>query len=107
MKRKNVQQKNKINFNLKRLKTYVLGGTCGCLAITSVFLTIESATSGAEIANLQKKESTLLTQQQSLQESLVQALSINSLQEKSNELGFTKIGTLVYITGAESVARLP
>jgi len=103
--------KNK--FNIKSLKMYVLGGLCGILAVFSIFMTIETATSGAEIASFQKKEALLMGQQQDLQENLVENLSVSSLREKSVEMGFTKVSSLVYVANAEDVsggvpvARLP
>jgi hypothetical protein len=94
-------------FNFKSIKIYVLGGLCGILAILSIFMTIETATSGAEIAGLQKKEAQLINQQQDIKESLVENLSANFLQEKSVEMGFTKVGNLIYVSDGVPVARLP
>ncbi len=100
-------------FNLKGLRVYILSSICGILAVLSIFMAIESATSGAEVAALQKKEGELLSQQQDLQASLVENLSVNSLQEKSTEMGFTKVNNFVYVANAENisdgipVARLP
>jgi hypothetical protein len=59
------------------------------------------------MASLQSKETMLNAQQQELQENLVQNLSVNSLQEKSSELGFTKVTNLVYVSEGVTVARLP
>jgi cell division protein FtsL len=95
--------KNK--FNLKSLRVYILSGICGVLAVLSIFMTIETATSGAEIADLQKKEAQLTSQQQDIEENLVENLSVNSLREKSTEMGFTKVGNLVYVANAENVAN--
>jgi hypothetical protein len=104
-------RRNKINkkveFSLKGVRVYVLGGICGLLAILSIFMTIETATSGAEIADLQKKETQLANQQQNIEASLVENLSVNSLQEKSTEMGFTEVNNLVYVSGGIPVARLP
>jgi len=97
----------KIEFNLKGVRLYVLGGVCGVLAALSIFMTIETATSGAEIADLQKKETQLASQQQNIEESLVENLSVNSLQEKSTEMGFVEVNNLVYVSGGIPVARLP
>lgn len=95
--------KNKTN---NTNKVYVLGGICAILAVFSIFLTIEAATSGEEIAVLQKKKTLLLTQNQDLQESLVESLSVNSLQEKSIEMGFVKVENLVYVSSSVPVASL-
>lgn len=111
-----LNNKNKDRFILKSLRVYILGGLCGVLAVLSIFMTIETATSGVEIANLQKKEEQLVSQQQDLQESLVENLSTSSLQEKSVEMGFVKVGNLVYVANVAnaenaasgiSVAKLP
>lgn len=112
MKRK-IENKKKININLKNSKMYILSGVCGVLAVLSIFMTIESATSGSEVASIQKQEAALLNQQQDLQAALVQSISVNSLQKKSFELGFVKADNLVYVantgndTGGVPVARLP
>jgi hypothetical protein len=100
-----LNNKNKDRFTLKSLRVYILGGLCGILAVLSIFMTIETATSGVEIANLQKKEEQLISQQQDLQENLVENLSTSSLQGKSVEMGFTKVGNLVYVANAENVAN--
>lgn len=100
-----LNNKNKDKFTLRSLRVYILGGLCGVLAVLSIFMTIETATSGVEIANLQKKEEQLISQQQDLQENLVENLSTSSLQEKSVEMGFTKVGNLVYVANAENVAN--
>jgi hypothetical protein len=107
MKRTRIEKKGKVGLNLKGLRFYVLIGVCGFLAALSIFMTIASATSGAEVANLQKKEQELTAQQRDIEANLVENLSISVLQEKSIELGFTKINNLVYVTGAASVASLP
>ncbi len=107
MRRNKTINKTKINFNLKSFKVYFLGGICAVLAVLSIFMTIESATSGAEVSEIQKEQALLMSQQQDLQEALVSNLSVNSLQEKSSELGFTKISNLVYVAGSVPVARLP
>lgn len=102
--RKNIIKKT---IDVKGIKMYVLSSVCGILAVGSIFMTIESATGGAEMASLQKKETDLLTKQEELQQSLVEALSVNNLEEQSTSLGFVKVNNLVYVTEAPSVAKLP
>jgi hypothetical protein len=98
---------NKKESGLKNVRVYVLSGICGILAAASIFMTIDSAASGTEMADLQNKETALTSKQQQLQEDLVQNLSASSLQEKSVEMGFTKINNLVYVSEGVPVARLP
>ena len=92
--------------NLKNSKIYVLSCICGVLVILSIFMTIDSATSGNEVANLQKKQTALLVKQQELQESLVEGLSLSSLEERSVEMGFVEVGNLVYVSTSVPVASL-
>jgi len=107
MRRNKINNKINTGFNLKSLKGYFLSGMCAVLAVLSIFMTIESATSGAEVSEIQKEQALLMSQQQDLQEALVENLSVNSLQEKSGELGFTKVNNLVYVADSVPVARLP
>ncbi len=99
---------NKAEFNLKNVKFYVLSTICGFMVVASLFMTIESSTNGAEMANLQKKEAELLSQQQELQQKLVESLSVNNLAELSSQHGFVKVSNLVYAQETVSVAaKLP
>ena len=53
--RKMIKKNNvKKTTTLKNIKNYVLITFCGLLAAVSVFLTIEMATSGAEVSKLDK-----------------------------------------------------
>lgn len=106
MKRK-IIKKDKVRLNLKSVKVYVLGGICAVLTVLCIYMTIESTTTGAEIASLQNKQAQMLSRQRELQEELVQALSVNKLQEQSSTYGFAKINDLVYVTDAAPVAKLP
>ncbi|HTK03924.1 MAG TPA: hypothetical protein VL401_04145 [Alphaproteobacteria bacterium] len=85
---------------MKTYKNYILITICGILAAISVFLTIEAATSGAEIANLDKTAKELTDQKRILEESLVKGISMSQLTEKSAELGFVKPENLVYVSNS-------
>jgi hypothetical protein len=88
-------------------KKYILIGFVGILAISSVFMTVVTATSGAEVSVLQREESVLADQKRTLENTLVKTLSMNDLQEKSVGLGYEKPVNLVYIAPPEAVAKLP
>ncbi len=90
-----------------KLKNYLLIGVFCLLAVSSVVMTIETATTGVEIGKIEKAERELSRQKMELEESLVKSLSMGKLQEKSADLGFTKPANLVYITPSETVAKLP
>jgi len=89
------------------IKKYILIGLFGVLAISSVIMTVVSATSGAEISKLQKEEAKLTDEKRYLENMLVKTLSMSQLQEKSGSLGFGKPVNLVYVTQPEAVAKLP
>ena len=88
-------------------KKYILIGFCGLLAASSIFMTVVSATSGAEVSDLQKKEAELADDKRNLENTLIKTLSISQLQAKGGELGYTKPASLVYIAPTETVAKLP
>lgn len=88
----------------KIVKKYILIGICGLLALSSVILTIEAATSGMEISELEKVESKLIARNSELEENLVRVVSLNELEKKGDSLGFVKASDLVYIKLEEPVA---
>lgn len=88
-------------------RNIILMSVCGILALSSIFMTIETATSGLEIGKLEKTEVELANQKKDLEESLVKTLSVSELQEKSQGLGFTKPKNLVYVAPTAPVAKLP
>ena len=89
-----------------KLRNYILFGIFSLLAASSIFMTIETATSGVEIAELEKKEAELIKKKSEMEESLVKTLSLGELHQRSGDLGFSKPLELVYITPAETVAKL-
>lgn len=89
------------------MKNIILMTMVASLAVGSIFLSIDTATTGVEMAKLEKTESEFTSQKQDLEESLVKTLSATSLQEKSVELGFVKPDNLVYIASEQPVAKLP
>jgi hypothetical protein len=91
----------------KNIKKMALGMTFAVLALSSIFMTIETATSGVEIASLQKQEVGLQEEKRSLEESLVKSLSLGDMEDKSVEMGYTKPAALVYVAPPETVAKLP
>ena len=76
-------------------------------ALSAVLLTVETVSSGAEIANLEKTAKNLASQKRELEESFVKTISMGDLQEKSTEMGFVKAENLMYLSGREPVAKLP
>jgi hypothetical protein len=71
------------------------------------FVTIETATSGAELSALERKESVLAEENRNLKDSIVKDSSLIEIDQKSQELGFTKPSQIIYINGKEEFAQLP
>jgi hypothetical protein len=90
-----------------KIKKYILISICGILAVSSVLMTVETATSGVEIADLQEQELQLSSKNRYLEDNLVRMLSINELQQKSEGMGYLKPETLVFVAPAQTVAKLP
>lgn len=93
--------------NMLKNKNYILLGICGFLAIVSILITVQVATSGVEMKKLQTAEENLITERKSLEEEFVKNSSITNLQDKSTEYGFMTPDNLVYVVGAAKVAKLP
>jgi hypothetical protein len=90
-----------------KLNKYFLWSLIGVFTAVNVYLTVEAATSGAEIAALEKKEAELTYQKSVYNEDLLRTTSLNDLAQKAAGLGFAKPVTIVYLNGEESVAQLP
>ncbi len=87
--------------------TTILLPILAVLAFVVVFLTIESATSGAQIAQFEQEEAVLTKQNRELSDQLVKASSLITLGEEAEILGFKKPSQVIYITEKEVVAKLP
>lgn len=102
-------KQNKREAGVRRnLTKYVLFTVAGILAVSSIFMTVETATSSVEVSNLRQKEAELSMEKRNLENTLVRSLSMNDLEVKGNELGFTKPLSVVFVSDSEeSVAKLP
>lgn len=87
---------------------YILFAVVGVLVASSVLMTVETATSGMEVASLREKENQLSLERRKLENVYVKSISINDLETKSGELGYMKPGSMVYISQSqEAMAKLP
>lgn len=91
---------------VKNVKHQVLLVVCGILAICTIVLTVNTATSGVEMSKLETKEQSLMDQRRALQENLVKSISSRELEEKSTSLGFVKPSNVFYISDLLPVASL-
>jgi len=81
--------------------------TIAVFVISVVVFTIETATSGARLAKLEKQEKELSAENAELSTKLVEYSSLTSLENKSNELGFGPPQKILYIGREDGVAKLP
>lgn len=72
-----------------------------------VYLSVETATSGAVLANFESQEGALSEENKNLKDALVKSSSLNNLEARTESLGFVKPARILYITGKEEVAKLP
>lgn len=87
---------------------YVLFAVGGLLAISSILMTVETATSGVEVASLREKQSELSMEKRNLENTLVRSLSMSDLEQKGIEMGYVKPMNTVYVSESkEAVAKLP
>ena len=90
--------------SIKPTLVWILGIT---LLACFVFLTVETATSGAVLAKLESREASLAQENADLKDAVVRASSLNGVEKKSVEMGFIKPSKILYINGSEEVAKLP
>lgn len=77
------------------------------LVVANVFLSIDSATSGAEISYLEEQERRLADENNYNSEQLFKSVSLKQVEQQAVGLGFDKPASVVYLNGEESVAKLP
>lgn len=106
VKRKKVFEKKKTNILGIKIPIY-LTPVLIAFGIFTVYLTIEAATSGAKLAELERKAVELSSENQRLSGDLVRSSSLKDLGEKAEEMGFSKPQEVVYISEKEAVAKLP
>lgn len=89
------------------LKSILLFGGLTLVVAGFIYLTVETATSGAVLSDLEHREAVLTEENRALNDAIVKASSLNGLEVKTGELGFSKPSNILYITGKEEVAKLP
>lgn len=92
--------------NAAKVKKYFLLSICGALCVLTILTMVDSISSSAEMAELEKEEEMIVNQKKELNENLVKLNSTTELETKSSELGFSSVTNIVYITKDSSVAQL-
>lgn len=107
MKKRNFRKEIKKSES-KNLTKYVLFAVLGVLVVSSVFMTVETATSSVKVSDLREIGNELSLEKRNLESTLAKSLSMSDLEKKGSELGYVKPAGMVYISGnVEAVAKLP
>lgn len=72
--------------------------------VTTVFLTLTTATSGAEVAKLEDEEAILIRANSELSDQIVNASSLSGTFKKAESLGFSKPEKIIYFSSQDTVA---
>jgi hypothetical protein len=73
----------------------------------TVYLTIEAATSGARLAELERQAVEIANENQRISGEIVRSSSLKDMGEKAEDMGFVKPTEVVYISEKDAVAKLP
>ena len=73
----------------------------------SIYATIQLLVSGAKLADLRRRSSSLAKENEELRVALVSTTSLTELDKVSTDMGFSKPANILYIEGEETVAKLP
>lgn len=103
LKKNNMRKVNK-NRNFSKSLLWIF---LSLLVVANVYLSIDSATSGAEISYLEGQERRINDDKNFLSEQLSRTASLKQIKHRAVELGFDKPASIVYLNGEESVAKLP
>lgn len=79
----------------------VLGG----LFLTTVFLAIASASSGAKLQEIENENAILEEENRAITQRIVSESSLSQVAKKAEELGFTKPEEIVYLSTQKPVAN--
>lgn len=92
---------------LKKYKELIFTSLLIVLVIANVFFTVSVSASGAELTNIEKTQSTLLSKNQEFVDKITNESSLSTIGEKAESLGYAKPENIVYVTTVEPVAKLP
>ena len=112
---KNINTQSKKSLLIEKLKPnklskkniYVMAIFLGILMLSSIGLTITSATKGAEISYLEKQKMVAREEMEELSSKVVSSTSLSQVAQAAPELGLIKPDNIVYLNGeVASVASL-
>lgn len=97
-------KKNSLCLNLKKTVFFLM---IAGFMVSTIFLTVGTATSSSELVKLKEDESKLIEKRRELSEIIVSQSSLKTIEEESKLLGYTKPKEVIYVARKYFVAKLP
>ena len=88
-------------------KPFVLAAFAAAVFLSSVFVTIKVATTGARLTSVENEISVLTKENEDYRRKLVNSSSLKELEAGVEKTDFTKPTAIIYIQTEEPVAKLP
>ncbi|MBX4206162.1 hypothetical protein KW795_03110 [Candidatus Microgenomates bacterium] len=85
---------------------YVYGIMLSILVLSSIALTIASATKGAEISYLEKQKKEARLEQDELLSKVITGTSLSQISSEAQQMGLVKAENIIYLNHPEIVASL-
>ena len=92
---------------LSNKKTTLAWVIFGILAVSFIFFTIQTSTSGATLSRLEEDKGSILEENQVMRSKFIYLSSLKNLEEQAEKLGFVKPQKIIYISEDEIVAKIP
>lgn len=90
--------------NTQKKNIYYLTSIVICMVVSILYLTIQSATAGVTLSQLEKERIQLARENQMLSHNLAQKTSLSSIQIQAHDLGFFENPQTVYLGGGDYFA---
>lgn len=103
-----LKRKKQNKVTLKRInKRNIVWAFAAAFVGIQVLFTVQTVTTGAHLAQLEREEKDLVKSNQELSRYLVESSSLSDMEETADELGFKNPINTFYISTEEFVAKLP
>ena len=86
-------------------KIYISWFVFGLIFLLTILFTIQTATSGAEFAEIEGVKNKLITENKLLEGEVIRLDSLKNLEENAQELGYLKPLHIIYISDGYDVAK--
>jgi hypothetical protein len=106
-KRRKLLNQKKKHFSTKKTKSFAVYCLLIVFVSTSIYLIARNVTSGGILVELEEEEAMLTKKKDTLSHQLFEKTSLIKIQNKTEELGYTKPQDTMYIRSDDTVAAIP